>query len=49
MAWDLKSEEEVKEYLENLRTEYSFGCYSEQKAEGEYIYFFKQLYVILFN
>ena len=34
MAWDLKSEEEVKEYLENLSTEYKFGCFSEQKPEG---------------
>ena len=37
MAWDLKSEEEVKEYLENLSTEYKFGCFSEQKPEGKHI------------
>lgn len=32
---NLKSEEEVKEYLKNLGTEYRFGCYSEKKPEGE--------------
>ncbi|KAK4015717.1 hypothetical protein OUZ56_030691 [Daphnia magna] len=33
MAWDLKNEEEVKQYLENLGTEYRFGCLSEKKPE----------------
>ena len=35
MAYNLKSEEEVKEYLENLGVEYRFGCYHEQKPEGK--------------
>lgn len=34
MAFDLKDEGEVKEYLENLGTEYRFGCYHEKKPEG---------------
>lgn len=34
MAWDLKNEEDVKEYLENLGTEYRFGCLSEKKPDG---------------
>lgn len=34
MAYNLKSEEEVKEYIKNLGTEYRFGCYSEKKPEG---------------
>lgn len=35
MAYDLKNEEDVKEYLKNLHIEYQFGCYSEKKPEGE--------------
>lgn len=35
MAFNLKSEEEVKEYLKNLYTEYKFGCLSEKRPEGE--------------
>lgn len=35
MAWDLKNEEEVKQYLDNLGTEYRFGCLSEKKPEGK--------------
>ncbi len=35
MAWDLKTEEEVKQYLDNLGTEYRFGCLSEKKPEGK--------------
>lgn len=34
MAYDLKSESEVKEYIHNLGIEYRFGCYSEKKPEG---------------
>ena len=30
---DLKNEEEVKEYLENLVTEYRFGCYHEKNPK----------------
>uniref|UniRef100_A0A2P2I5N9 Cytochrome c oxidase assembly factor 7 homolog n=1 Tax=Hirondellea gigas TaxID=1518452 RepID=A0A2P2I5N9_9CRUS len=42
MAFDLKSEEDVKEYLENIGIEYRFDCYSEKKPEscqllGEYL------------
>lgn len=33
MAFNLKSESEVKEYLKNLGIEYRFGCYSEKKPE----------------
>lgn len=33
MAYNLKSEEEVKEYLENLGTEYRFGCFNEKNPE----------------
>jgi len=33
MAWDLKKEEDVKQYLNNLNVEYRFGCYSEKKPE----------------
>ncbi|KAL1501545.1 hypothetical protein ABEB36_006847 [Hypothenemus hampei] len=33
MAFDLKSESDVKEYINNLGIEYRFGCYSEKKAE----------------
>lgn len=35
MAYNLKKEEEVKEYLKNLHIEYQFGCYSEKNPEGE--------------
>ena len=36
MAWDLKKEDDVKQYLNNLNVEYRFGCYSEKKPEGIY-------------
>lgn len=35
MDYNLKDEEEVKQFLENLGTEYRFGCFSEKKPEGE--------------
>jgi cytochrome c oxidase assembly factor 7 len=35
MAFDLKKEEDVKEYLDKLGIEYRFGCYSEKKPDGE--------------
>ncbi|XP_017100617.1 cytochrome c oxidase assembly factor 7 homolog [Drosophila bipectinata] len=34
MAYDLKKESEVKEYIEKLGVEYRFGCYSEKKPEA---------------
>jgi len=36
MAYNLKDEEEVKEYLKNLHIEYQFGCYNEKNPEGEW-------------
>ncbi|XP_047539230.1 cytochrome c oxidase assembly factor 7 homolog [Vanessa atalanta] len=33
MAYDLKREEEVKEFVDNLGIEYRFGCYKEKKPE----------------
>ncbi|RLU20053.1 hypothetical protein DMN91_006659 [Ooceraea biroi] len=33
MAYNLKDEEEVKEFLKNLHIEYQFGCHSEKKPE----------------
>ncbi|KAF9803841.1 hypothetical protein SFRURICE_013118 [Spodoptera frugiperda] len=49
MAYDLKQEEEVKEYIENLGIEYRFGCYKEQKPEvchllGDYLEAIKKDY-----
>ena len=46
MSWDLKKEEDVKQYLSNLNVEYRFGCYSEKKPEGTYLYNIS--YVILY-
>ncbi|XP_038218025.1 cytochrome c oxidase assembly factor 7 homolog [Zerene cesonia] len=42
MAYDLKKEEEVKEFVENLGVEYRFGCFKEKKPEvchllGDYL------------
>ncbi|KAM8719890.1 hypothetical protein ACLKA7_006016 [Drosophila subpalustris] len=42
MAYDLKKESDVKEYVEKLGVEYRFGCYSEKKPEvchllGDYL------------
>uniref|UniRef100_U5EW19 Putative beta-lactamase hcpa n=1 Tax=Corethrella appendiculata TaxID=1370023 RepID=U5EW19_9DIPT len=42
MAFDLKKESDVKEYIENLGIEYRFGCYKEKKPEvchllGDYL------------
>jgi hypothetical protein len=35
MAYNLKEEKDVQEYLKNLHIEYQFGCLSEKKANGE--------------
>lgn len=35
MAYDLKKESDVKEYVDKLGVEYRFGCYSEKKPEGK--------------
>ena len=32
---DWKNEEQVKEYLDNLYTEYSFQCMSERQPDGD--------------
>lgn len=42
MAYDLKKESDVKEYIEKLGVEYRFGCYSEKRPEvchllGDYL------------
>ncbi|KAL3270592.1 hypothetical protein HHI36_021129 [Cryptolaemus montrouzieri] len=42
MAYDFKSETDVKEFLKNLGIEYRFGCYSEKNPEvchllGDYL------------
>lgn len=37
MAFDLKDESEVKDYIEKLGVEYRFGCYSEKNPEGKTI------------
>ncbi|XP_013105577.2 cytochrome c oxidase assembly factor 7 homolog [Stomoxys calcitrans] len=42
MAYDLKKESDVKEYIDKLGVEYRFGCYSEKKPEvchllGDYL------------
>lgn len=34
MAYDLKKEEDVKEFLENLGIEYRFQCYREKEPDG---------------
>ncbi|XP_042887034.1 cytochrome c oxidase assembly factor 7 homolog [Penaeus japonicus] len=34
MAFDLKKEEDVKEFLDNLGIEYRFGCFSEKRADS---------------
>lgn len=39
MAFDLKNESDVKEYVEKLGIEYRFGCYSEKKPDGKLIIF----------
>lgn len=38
MAFDMKKEEDVKEFLENLGIEYRFGCFSEKKPDSKYKY-----------
>lgn len=35
MAYDLKDESAVKEYIDKLGIEYRFGCYNEKKPEGK--------------
>ena len=33
---DLTQPEEVQDYLNNLATEYRFGCYSEKNPQGKF-------------
>lgn len=40
MAFDLKDETEVKDYIEKLGVEYRFGCYSEKNPEGNLITYY---------
>lgn len=35
MAFDLKKEGDVKEYIEKLGIEYRFGCYNEKRPDGK--------------
>lgn len=35
MDYDLKNEDEIKEYLDNLSTEYRFSCFSERIPESK--------------
>ncbi|XP_018323562.1 cytochrome c oxidase assembly factor 7 homolog [Agrilus planipennis] len=49
MAYNFQSEEDVKEYLNNLGIEYRFGCYSEKNPEvchllGDYLEAVKKEY-----
>jgi len=44
MSYDLKKEEDVKEYIKNLGIEYRFGCFSEKDAQSK----FRNLYLIIF-
>ena len=37
MAYDMSKEEDVKEFLDNLGTEYRFSCFSEKKPESKFI------------
>ena len=37
MAFDLKQEGDVKEYVEKLGVEYRFGCYNEKKPDGKWV------------
>lgn len=36
MSVNFQDENEVKEYLNTIGTEYRFGCYSEKNPECEY-------------
>jgi hypothetical protein len=33
--YDLKNEDEAKEYIKNIGTEYRYWCYHEKNPEGE--------------
>lgn len=46
MAFDLKDETEVKDYIEKLGVEYRFGCYSEKNPEGNLII---QLFIVVLS
>ena len=46
---DLKSEEDVKEYLERLGIEYRFGCYYEKDGKGNLQLIYPHSTIALFN
>ena len=45
---DLKSEEDVKEYLERLGIEYRFGCYYEKDGKGNFQLIYPHSTIALF-
>jgi hypothetical protein len=44
-----KSEEEYKEYLDNLLVEYQFACFSEKLGDGMFNYFIIKFFEIFLN
>lgn len=40
-----KSEQEYKEYLDNLLVEYQFACFSEKLGDGMFKIFIMQIYI----
>ena len=45
MAFDLKKEEDVRDFIQNLGIEYRLGCYSEKNPEGELFHFLWNIFL----
>ena len=37
MMYDLKNEEEAKEYIKNVGIEYRYQCYHEKRPDGKFV------------
>lgn len=35
MDYDLTNEEDIKQYLQNIETEYTYQCFSEKEPDGK--------------
>lgn len=49
MAYDFKSEKDVKEYIKNLGIEYRFGCLSEKDPQSKILITFDIQFFFFFN
>ena len=48
MAYDMKNEEDVKEFIDNLGIEYRFGCFSEKKPQSTFLFYIFVIFIFFY-